>query len=93
MSEYKSNLQKLYDDKAVSALMKHFNYKSVMQVPRLEKICINMGVGEATSNSKIVDSAVADLTLIAGQKTRKPSTLTRGRATQSRTWPTASATI
>ncbi|WP_248929020.1 50S ribosomal protein L5 [Paenibacillus hamazuiensis] len=50
------------------ALMQKFNYSSVMQVPKIEKVVINMGVGEAVSNSKVLDSAVADLQIIAGQK-------------------------
>ncbi|BBI36020.1 50S ribosomal protein L5 [Cohnella abietis] len=50
------------------ALMQKFNYKSVMQVPKVEKIVINMGVGEAVSNSKIMDFAVEDMQKIAGQK-------------------------
>lgn len=50
------------------ALMQKFSYKSVMQVPKIEKIVINMGVGEAVSNSKIMDFAVADMQKIAGQK-------------------------
>ncbi|WP_409343409.1 50S ribosomal protein L5 [Paenibacillus sp. MBLB4367] len=50
------------------ALMQKFTYTSVMQVPKIEKVVINMGVGEATSNSKILDNAVEDLRLISGQK-------------------------
>lgn len=50
------------------ALMQKFNYKSVMQVPKIEKVVINMGVGEAVSNSKIMDFAVEDMQKIAGQK-------------------------
>jgi large subunit ribosomal protein L5 len=50
------------------ALMQKFNYKSVMQVPKVEKIVINMGVGEATSNSKVLDAAAEDMQKIAGQK-------------------------
>lgn len=50
------------------ALMQKFQYKSVMQVPKIEKVVINMGVGEAVSNSKILDVAVSELQLIAGQK-------------------------
>lgn len=61
-------LQERYQNQVVPELMKKFNYSTVMQVPRIEKVVINMGLGEATQNSKIIDSAVADLTLIAGQK-------------------------
>lgn len=50
------------------ALIQKFNYTTVMQVPKIEKVVINMGVGEAVSNSKVLDSAVSDLQLIAGQK-------------------------
>lgn len=55
-------------EEIVPALMKEFGYKSVMQVPRLEKIVINQGVGQAVSDRKIIEAAQADLTLIAGQK-------------------------
>ena len=62
------NLKEQYKNEVVANLVKEFNYTSVMQVPRLEKIVINMGVGEAINNTKFLDEAVADLTLIAGQK-------------------------
>ena len=48
--------------------MDKFNYKNVMEIPKIEKVVINMGIGEAVANSKALDSAVADLTLIAGQR-------------------------
>src|SRR5262245_12952785 len=57
-----------YKDKVVPDLMQKFGYKTVMQVPRLKKITINMGVGETTTDKKILDHAVADMTKIAGQK-------------------------
>ena len=57
-----------YDEKVRPVLMKEFNYSSSMQIPRLEKIVINIGVGEATGNSKLLDDAVKELTSIAGQK-------------------------
>lgn len=60
-------LQK-YKSEVTPALIKKFNYKNVMQVPKLEKIVINMAVGDAVGNSKALDSAIADLALIAGQK-------------------------
>lgn len=63
-----ARLNERYKTEIIPALMKKFNYKSVMQVPRVEKVIINMGLGEAVHNSKILDSAVADLELIAGQK-------------------------
>jgi large subunit ribosomal protein L5 len=61
-------LQKLYADVVRPALQKEFSYENPMQVPKLEKIVINMGVGEAASDQKKLDAAVADLTLISGQK-------------------------
>jgi large subunit ribosomal protein L5 len=61
-------MQKRYNEHVRGALQKEFNYKNPMQVPRLEKIVINMGVGEAAGDQKKLDAAVADLTLIAGQK-------------------------
>ena len=61
-------LKEQYEKEIVPALMKKFNYKSVMEVPKLEKIVINMGVGEAKDNQKVLESAVADLQLISGQK-------------------------
>jgi large subunit ribosomal protein L5 len=57
-----------YRDKVVPELMQKFGYKTVMQVPRLRKITINMGVGETTTDKKILDNALADMTKIAGQK-------------------------
>jgi large subunit ribosomal protein L5 len=57
-----------YRESVVPELTKKFTYKSVMQVPRIEKITINMGVGEATGDRKILDNAIADMTKIAGQK-------------------------
>ena len=57
-----------YETRVRDELMKHFGYDNVMQVPRLEKIVINMGVGEATQNAKLIDGAVDDLTRISGQK-------------------------
>ncbi|HEY0224073.1 MAG TPA: 50S ribosomal protein L5 [Pseudolabrys sp.] len=61
-------LQTLYNERVRPALQKEFNYTNVMQVPKLEKIVINMGVGEAAGDQKKLDAAVADLTLISGQK-------------------------
>ena len=57
-----------YRDEIVPKLMEEFNYSSVMQVPRLEKICINQGLGDAVADKKIIDNALVDLTTIAGQK-------------------------
>lgn len=64
----KSRLQTVYRDTIVPELMAKFGYKSVMQVPRVTKITLNMGVSEAVSDKKVMDHAVSDLTKIAGQK-------------------------
>ena len=61
-------LKQRYHDEAVPALQKQFNYRNAMEVPRLSKIVINIGLGEALQNAKAVDAAVGDLTTIAGQK-------------------------
>lgn len=63
-----SRLQEKYKSEVVASLMSKFNYSSVMQVPRVEKVVINMGVGEAVGNSKALDGAVQDLQMISGQK-------------------------
>ena len=61
-------LQQQYRDEVIGQLMKQFGYSNVMEVPRLTKITINMGVGEAVTDKKVIENAVADLTKIAGQK-------------------------
>jgi len=61
-------LRDLYRDEIVPAMMKQFSYSNIMQVPRLEKIVVNIGVGEALQNAKALDAAVNDLGLICGQK-------------------------
>ena len=61
-------LRDQYEKEVVPALMKKFNYKSVMQVPRLEKVVINIGLGDTKENPKSLENAVNDLTLITGQK-------------------------
>lgn len=63
-----ARLQQFYKDEVVKQLMGQFGYKSVMQVPRIEKITLNMGVGEAVADKKVMDHAVADMQKIAGQK-------------------------
>jgi large subunit ribosomal protein L5 len=63
-----ARLKNKYRDEVVPAMMKEFGYKSPMQVPRLEKITVNVGVGEATQNIKALDTAVAEITAITGQK-------------------------
>lgn len=65
---YTPRLKDRYTNTVVPALKEKFNYKNVMQVPRLTKICLNQGVGEAVSDKKIVDVAVEEMTIIAGQK-------------------------
>ncbi|MFU0799779.1 MAG: 50S ribosomal protein L5 [Xylanivirga thermophila] len=61
-------LKDLYEEQVVPAMMEKFKYKSVMQVPKIEKVIINMGVGDAKENPKFLESAVNDLTIITGQK-------------------------
>lgn len=63
-----ARLKKKYQDEVVPAMMKEFGYKNAMQVPRLEKITVNVGLGEATQNIKAVDAAVAEMAAITGQK-------------------------
>ena len=63
-----SRLQDTYKNEIVDAMMKKFEYKNIMEVPKLAKIVINMGVGEAKENAKVLDAAVSDLETITGQK-------------------------
>jgi large subunit ribosomal protein L5 len=63
-----SGLRQRYEEEVISALIKEFDYQNPMQVPRLTKITVNIGLGEALTNSKAVDAAVADMTTITGQK-------------------------
>ena len=63
-----SRLKDTYKNEIVDAMMKKFGYKNELQVPKLDKIVINMGVGEAKDNAKVLDSAVRDLEIISGQK-------------------------
>ena len=65
-----ATFRQYYEKEVVPALRKEFGFKNVMEVPRLEKIVINMGVGEAVSNAKLVDAAMDDLALITGQRPR-----------------------
>ncbi len=67
MADKKPNVRRLYEEKAIPEMMKKFGYKNVMQVPRFEKIVVNMGVGEAQTDAKILDAAVKDMTTITGQ--------------------------
>ncbi len=63
-----NRLQKKYNEEIVPSLREKYNYKSVMAIPKLEKIVVNMGVGDATSNSKLLDAALEDLKTITGQQ-------------------------
>ncbi|BBM48564.1 50S ribosomal protein L5 [Leptotrichia wadei] len=66
--KYIPRLQKLYKDEIVSSLMKELNLSNVMQVPKLNKIVVNMGIGEAVSNPKLIDAAITELAQITGQQ-------------------------
>ena len=63
-----ARLKELYKSEIAPALLKKFEYKSVMQIPKLDKIVVNIGAGEAKENSKVIDNIIGDLTLITGQK-------------------------
>ena len=63
-----TRLKETYLNEIVDAMTKKFGYKNVMQVPKLDKIVINMGIGEAKENSKVLDAAMAELEIISGQK-------------------------
>ena len=67
MADKKPNVRLLYEEKVVPELIKKFGYKNIMQVPRFEKIVVNMGVGEANQDAKILEAAVKDMTAITGQ--------------------------
>ncbi|UCF05366.1 MAG: 50S ribosomal protein L5 [bacterium] len=75
-TKYTPNIKRLYMEQAVPELMKKFGYKNVMEVPHLEKIVVNMGVGEAITDVKVLEAAIRDLGLITGQQ---PAT-TRSKA-------------
>ncbi|EJF53400.1 ribosomal protein L5 [Saprospira grandis DSM 2844] len=68
---YQPRLKQKYQEEVVAKLKEKFQYKSIMQVPQLEKICVSQGVGMATSDKKLVDNAVGELTLITGQRAVK----------------------
>ena len=63
-----ARLKEMYQNEIVDAMIKKFGYKNVMEVPKLDKIVINMGVGEAKENAKVLDGAVKDMAIISGQK-------------------------
>lgn len=68
MSKYVSRYHKLYNETIVASLMKELGLSNVMECPKLDRIVVNMGVGEATQNSKLIDAAMNDLAIITGQK-------------------------
>ena len=68
MSKYKSRMAVKYREEVVPALMKKFEYKNPMQVPRIEKVVVNMGLGDAVQNPKLIEAATEELTAITGQK-------------------------
>ncbi|MCD8023704.1 MAG: 50S ribosomal protein L5 [Lachnospiraceae bacterium] len=66
-----SRLKEQYQNEIVDAMIKKFGYKNIMEVPKLEKVVVNMGVGEAKENAKLLDSAIQDMEMITGQKAVK----------------------
>jgi large subunit ribosomal protein L5 len=68
MADYKPRMKSMYDDSIAKAMTEKFGYKNVLEVPRIEKIVLNMGVGEATQDKKKVEQAASEMELIAGQK-------------------------
>ena len=81
----KTRLQEKYLNEATKAMVDKFHYKNVMEIPKIEKVIINMGVGEAVTNSKALETAVAQLTTIAAQKPRKRKRDDSGQETE-RPW-------
>ncbi|MDR1566217.1 MAG: 50S ribosomal protein L5 [Treponema sp.] len=71
MADYEPRLKKIYREQVAPEMQKEFSYSTPMQIPRLEKIVVSMGVGEALQNKKLLDAAIDDLTLITGQKAVK----------------------
>ena len=65
---YQPRLKTKYKEEIVASLMEQFQYQTIMKVPRIEKVCLNQGVGLATADKKLVDNALSDMSLIAGQK-------------------------
>jgi large subunit ribosomal protein L5 len=61
-------MKEKYSDEVAKGLMEKFGYKNIMEIPKIEKVVLNMGVGEAVSNPKVLDVAINDMTIIAGQK-------------------------
>ena len=77
-----TRLEKFYKDEVVPKLMEQFGYTNPMQVPKLTKITLNMGVGEAATNKKILENAVADMAKISGQKPQVTKSRRRGGVVQ-----------
>jgi large subunit ribosomal protein L5 len=71
MKGYEPRLKKIFREQIAPEMLKEFNYKTPMQIPKLEKIVVSMGVGEALQNKKLLDAAIDDLTLITGQRAVK----------------------
>lgn len=71
MSDYTPRLKNEYKDRIVGAMQSKYNYSSPMQVPKLKKICLNQGLGRAVSDKKLVEAAVEEMSIIAGQKAQK----------------------
>ena len=69
-----SRFAELYKNEVAPALMKKFNYKSPMQIPKFDKIVINVGAGDAKDNAKVIDTIIEEISLIAGQKADRKST-------------------
>ncbi|MCH3765140.1 50S ribosomal protein L5, partial [Campylobacter coli] len=65
---YKPRMKAIYEDRIIKAMTEKFGYQNVNEIPRIEKIVLNMGVGEATQDKKRVDQAASEMELIAGQK-------------------------
>ena len=84
-----ARLRETYKNEVFNALMEKFKYKNVMEVPKLEKITINMGLGEAKDNAKLMETAVEELALISGQKpvvTKQRSLLQTSRSDRECLW-------
>ena len=88
MADFVPNFKVKYKETVAPELMKEFNYKTVMQIPVLEKITVSVGVGEATTNKKLLDAAVKELEQITGQHVVKTA-----RARRSALWSLSAATI
>ena len=81
-----SRLKEQYQNEIIDAMIKKFGYKNIMEVPKLDKVVINMGVGEAKDNAKLLDAAIADMEKITGQKAVVCKAMASGRMPRSRSW-------